>query len=82
MIYSDNNLLYCKNIIRHISAPILKDLLDWGEGVAGISKLSATLTPVPTFSATFHSPKMMKFAHENSLHKNQSRTENYNRTIA
>jgi hypothetical protein len=39
-------------------------------------------SPVPTFSATFHSPKMMKFAHENSLHKNQSRTENYNRTIA
>jgi hypothetical protein len=44
--------------------------------------LYETLTPVPTFSATFHSPKMMKFAHENSLHKNQSRTENYNRTIA
>jgi hypothetical protein len=43
MIYSDNNLLYCKNIIRHVSAPILQDLLDWGEGVAGISKLGASV---------------------------------------
>jgi hypothetical protein len=43
MIYSDNKLLYCKNIIRHISAPILQELLDWGEGVAGISKLPAIL---------------------------------------
>jgi len=43
MIYSDNNLLYCKNIIRHVSAPILQDLLDWGDGVAGISKLPARL---------------------------------------
>jgi hypothetical protein len=47
-----------------------------------IVKNRSGLAPVPTFSATFHSPKMMKFAHENSLHKNQSRTENYNRTIA
>ena len=44
MIYSDNKLLYCKNIIRHISAPILQELLDWGEGVAGISKLCPIMT--------------------------------------
>jgi hypothetical protein len=43
MIYSQNYRLYCKNIIRHISAPILQDLLDWGEGVAGISKLCPML---------------------------------------
>ena len=40
MIYSQNYPLYCKHIIRHILAPILRDLLDWGEGVAGISKLA------------------------------------------
>ena len=39
MIYSQNYPLYCKYIIRHILAPILRDLLDWGEKVAGISKL-------------------------------------------
>jgi hypothetical protein len=43
MIYSQNYPLYCKYIIRHILAPILWDLLDWGEGVAGISKLAASL---------------------------------------
>ena len=43
MIYSQNYPLYCKYIIRHILAPILRDLLDWGEKVAGISKLQATL---------------------------------------
>jgi hypothetical protein len=40
MIYSQNYPLYCKHIIRLILAPILRDLLDWGEGVAGISKLA------------------------------------------
>jgi hypothetical protein len=44
MIYSQNYPLYCKHIIRHILAPILRDLLDWGEGVAGISKLTAMPT--------------------------------------
>jgi hypothetical protein len=44
MIYSQNYPLYCIDIIRHILAPILRDLLDWGEKVAGISKLPATLT--------------------------------------
>ena len=43
MIYSQNYPLYCKYIIRHISAPILQELLDWGEKVAGISKLQASL---------------------------------------
>jgi len=43
MIYSQNYPLYCKHIIRLILAPILRDLLDWGEGVAGISKLYAIL---------------------------------------
>lgn len=43
MIYSQNYPLYCQYIIRHILAPILRDLLDWGEKVAGISKLAATL---------------------------------------
>jgi hypothetical protein len=41
MIYSQNYPLYCIYIIRHILAPILRDLLDWGEKVAGISKLVA-----------------------------------------
>jgi hypothetical protein len=43
MIYSKNFPLYCKHIIRLILAPILRDLLDWGEGVAGISKLCLML---------------------------------------
>jgi hypothetical protein len=43
MIYSQNYPLYCKHIIRLILAPILRDLLDWGEGVAGISKLCLML---------------------------------------
>ncbi len=39
MIYSDNNLLYCKKLYATFWLQYSRNWGDWGEKVAGISKL-------------------------------------------